>query len=130
MTLQLALTAMLALAVGTALGFLHFRALYMVTQQFVDGRTGAAIGWQLAIGFLVITGFAAALEPPPDLTALSWQAWAAPGIIVASKPGHWTTESFTRSAPSRYAKRSSEPWVVMASPASSAWSACTRPATT
>lgn len=34
----------------------------------------AAIGWQLVIGTVVITGFAAALEPAPDLTALSWRA--------------------------------------------------------
>lgn len=34
----------------------------------------SAIGWQLVIGAVVITGFAAALEPAPDLTALSWRA--------------------------------------------------------
>lgn len=37
----------------------------------------SAIGWQLAIGTVVITGFAAALEPAPDLTQLSWRATGA-----------------------------------------------------
>ncbi|MEM6441102.1 MAG: DMT family transporter [Pseudomonadota bacterium] len=43
----------------------------------------SAIGWQLALGFLVITGFAAALEPAPDLTALSWRAYAALAYLFA-----------------------------------------------
>ncbi len=34
----------------------------------------SAIGWQLVIGAVVITGFAMALEPAPDLTQLSWKA--------------------------------------------------------
>ncbi len=66
MSLQLALIAVLALAVGTGLGFVHYRALHAVTRQFIDGRTGAAIGWQLArlallAGVLVLASWLGAL---------------------------------------------------------------------
>lgn len=66
MSLHLALLAVLALAVGTALGFLHYRALHMVTQQFIEGRTGKALGWQLArmallAGVLVLASWLGAL---------------------------------------------------------------------
>lgn len=43
----------------------------------------SAIGWQLAIGTVVITCFAAALEPPPDLTELSWRAIGALAYLFA-----------------------------------------------
>ena len=43
----------------------------------------SAIGWQLAIGTVVITGFAVALEPVPDLTALSWKAIGALAYLFA-----------------------------------------------
>ncbi len=43
----------------------------------------SAIGWQLAIGTVVITGFAAALEPAPDLTELSWKAIGALAYLFA-----------------------------------------------
>ncbi len=48
MSVHLASIAVLALAVGTGLGFMHYRALHLVTQQFVEGRAGKALGWQLA----------------------------------------------------------------------------------
>ena len=43
----------------------------------------SAIGWQLAIGAVVITGFAAALEPAPDLTQLSWRVIGALAYLFA-----------------------------------------------
>lgn len=43
----------------------------------------SAIGWQLALGAVVITGFAAALEPAPDLTQLSWRAIGALAYLFA-----------------------------------------------
>ncbi|QIE57346.1 DMT family transporter [Pikeienuella piscinae] len=43
----------------------------------------SAVGWQLAIGALVITSFAAALEPSPNLTALSWRAICALAYLFA-----------------------------------------------
>ena len=43
----------------------------------------SAIGWQLAIGTVVITGFAVALEPVPDLTTLSWKAIGALAYLFA-----------------------------------------------
>ncbi len=43
----------------------------------------SAIGWQLAIGAIVITGFAVALEPAPDLTQLSWRAIGALAYLLA-----------------------------------------------
>ncbi|MEL7465896.1 MAG: DMT family transporter [Pseudomonadota bacterium] len=43
----------------------------------------SAIGWQLAVGAVAITGFAVALEPFPDLTALSWEAIAALAYLFA-----------------------------------------------
>ncbi len=39
-----------------------------------DLPVASAIGWQLAIGALVITGFAVSLEPAPDLSQLSRRA--------------------------------------------------------
>ncbi|MEO1611162.1 MAG: DMT family transporter [Pseudomonadota bacterium] len=43
----------------------------------------SAIGWQLAIGAVVITGIAMALEPFPDLAVLSWEAIAALAYLFA-----------------------------------------------
>lgn len=43
----------------------------------------SAIGWQLAIGAVVITGIAAALEPAPDLTTLSWRTIGALAYLFA-----------------------------------------------
>ena len=43
----------------------------------------SAIGWQLSLGTVVITAFAALLEPVPDLTQLSPRAWGALAYLFA-----------------------------------------------
>lgn len=43
----------------------------------------SAIGWQLAIGAVVITAFAVALEPAPDISQLSWRAVGALAYLLA-----------------------------------------------
>lgn len=43
----------------------------------------SAIGWQLAIGAAVITGFAILLEPAPDLMQLSWRTIVALAYLLA-----------------------------------------------
>ena len=68
---------MLGAAISWAVGTVLFKKF--------DWRlpVASAIGWQLAIGAFVITGFALALEPAPDLSQLSWRAIGALAYLLA-----------------------------------------------
>lgn len=68
---------MLGASASWALGTVLFKKLP------IGLPVASAIGWQLAIGAVVITGFAAALEPAPDLTTLSWRTLAALAYLFA-----------------------------------------------
>jgi len=68
---------MLAASMSWAMGTVLFK-------KFEIGLpVASAIGWQLAIGTIVITGFAIAFEPVPDLTQLSWSAIGALAYLFA-----------------------------------------------
>lgn len=84
----------------------------------------SAVGWQLAIGALVITSFAAALEPSPNLTALSWRAICALAYLFAIPMIYcqWAFFPSSRSfpPPSRRSERWLSPWSA-SSPAPGSW---------
>ena len=76
-TAPLGAAFMLGAAISWAVGTVLFKKF--------DWRlpVASAIGWQLAIGAFVITGFALALEPAPDLSQLSWRAIGALAYLLA-----------------------------------------------
>jgi hypothetical protein len=59
MTMSLALASLLALVAGAGLGWAHFGALGLITQYFVEGRTGSAIGLQVGRMLLLLMVLAA-----------------------------------------------------------------------
>lgn len=62
---------MLGASMSWAMGTVLFK------RSAISLPVASAIGWQFAVGAVVITAFAVALEPPPDLATLSWRAIAA-----------------------------------------------------
>ncbi len=90
MSASIALTAALAIALGTVLGILHFAALAMVTDRLVDGRVLAAAALQ-AVRLLLL---AAVLVAAAWLGALPLLACLA-GILA----GRWIVLRRTRAVP-------------------------------
>jgi len=61
MNAQSAFLSILALVLGAAIGFVHYRALHSVVQHFMAGQTVAAIGLQIGRLVLVLGALIAAV---------------------------------------------------------------------